>query len=239
MTHQHAMMKTAVIEPVYGAPIIGCDDRYEDRAAAGRRLASFLGRFRGTHAAALAIPPGGVAVAGELARSLRIQVDAIVTREFRVRVNPAVVAGAISESGGLCLNGAILRFPGVTPAMLWDIVRDEQAILPDLIALYRHGRPLPFDIRRPVILVDDGLGSGLAHLAALQALRRYHPLACLLATPRADEHILRIIRPWVDEAIVLDLHTHTPTNSVDGWQMPLSDEDAAILLERYRLHIVS
>jgi putative phosphoribosyl transferase len=232
-------MKTFVIEPIYGAPLIGCDDRYEDRAAAGRRLASFLGRFPGTHAITLAIPPGGVAVAGELARSLRLQVDVIVTREFRVRVNPAVAAGAISESGGLCLNGAILRLPGVTPAMLWDLVRAEQALLPELIALYRHGRPLPLDIRRPVILVDDGLSSGLAQLAALQALRRYHPVACLLATPRADEHTLRMIRPWADEVIVLNLHAHSPTNTVDGWRMPLSDEDAAILLERYRLHVVS
>lgn len=231
------MMKTALIEPIYGAPLIGCDDRYEDRATAGRQLASFLGRFRGTHAIVLAIPPGGVAVAGELARSLRLQVDVIVSREFWVRVNPAVAAGAISESGGLCLNGAILRAPGVTPAMLWDIVRFEQAILPELIALYRHGRPLPFDIRRPVILVDDGLSSGLAQLAALQALRRYHPVACLLATPRADEHILRTIRLWVDDVIVLHLHTHSSTNTVDGWQLPLSDEDAAVLLERYRRHV--
>ncbi len=231
------MMKTTLIEPIYGAPLIGCDDRYEDRAAAGRRLASFLGRFRGTHAIVLAIPPGGVAVAGELAHSLRLQVDVIVSREFWVRVNPAVAAGAISESGGLCLNGAILRVPGVTPAMLWDTVRAEQAILPELIALYRHGRPLPFDIRRPVILVDDGLSSGLAQLAALQALRRYHPVACLLATPRADEHVLRTIRLWADDVIVLHLHTHSSTNTVDGWQLPLSDEDAAVLLERYRRHI--
>jgi len=233
---RYAVMKTAVIEPIYGAPLIGCDDRYEDRATAGRRLASFLGRFRGTHAVVLAIPPGGVAVAGELARSLRLQVDVIVTREFRVRAYPMIAAGAISESGGLCLNGAVLRLSGVTPAIVWDVVRAEQTFLPELITLYRHGRPLPLDIRRPVILVDDGLSSGLAQLAALQALRRYHPVACLLATPRADEHILRMIRPWADEVIVLNLHSHSATNTVDGWQMPLSDEDAALLLERYRLH---
>lgn len=228
-------MNVPVIEPIYGAPLIGCDDRYEDRAAAGRRLASLLGRFRGTHAVVLAIPPGGVAVAGELARSLRLQVDVMITREFWVRACPLLAAGAISESGGLCLNGAILRLPGVTPTLLWEAVKAEQAILPDLIALYRHGRPLPLDIRRPVILADDGLSSGLAQLAALQALRRYHPVACLLATPRADERIVRMIRPWADEVIVLHLHAHGPANTVDGWRLPLSDEDAAVLLERYRL----
>ncbi|MCS6840558.1 MAG: phosphoribosyltransferase family protein [Roseiflexus sp.] len=231
-------MKASPIEPIYGAPLIGCDDRYEDRAAAGRRLASFLGRFRGTHAVVLAIPPGGVAVAGELARSLRLPVDVIVAREFRVRAYPVIAAGGISESGGLCLNGAILRLPGVTPTVLWEAVRAEQAILPELIALYRHCRPLPFNIRRPVILVDDGLSSGLAQLAAIQALRRYHPVACLLVTPRADERTLRMTRPWADDVIVLNLlSADGPTNTADGWRLPLSDEDAAILLERYRLHV--
>lgn len=230
-------MNIPVTELTYGVPLIGCDDRYEDRAIAGRRLASFLGRFRGTHAVVLAIPPGGVAVAGELARSLRLQVDVIVAREFRVRADPLIAAGAISESGGLCLNGAILRLPDVTPAVIWNVVRAEQATLPKLITLYRHGRPLPLDIRRPIILVDDGLGSGLAQLAAFQALRRYHPVTCILATPRADERILRVIRPWVDEVIALTIHSRDVVTTTDGWQMLLGDEDAAILLERYRLHL--
>ncbi|WP_448545363.1 phosphoribosyltransferase family protein [Roseiflexus sp.] len=229
-------MKPPVIEPVYGAPLIGCDDRYEDRALAGRRLASMLRHFRGAHAIVLAIPPGGVAVAGELARSLRLGVEVVVTREFRVRAHPAIAAGAISESGGLCLNGAILRLPGVTPAIVWDVIRAEQAILPDLIQLYRQGRPLPLDIRRPIILVDDGLNSGLAQLAALQALRRYHPVACILATPRADPSILSIVRPWVDDAVTLDLHSSGTPHIVDGWQTPLSDDDAAVLLKRYQIH---
>ncbi|MGQ9548307.1 MAG: phosphoribosyltransferase family protein [Roseiflexus sp.] len=228
-------MKPPVIEPIYGAPLIGCDDRYEDRALAGRRLASILQRFRGTQAIVLAIPPGGVAVAGELARSLRLGVDVIVTREFRVRTHPFIAAGAISESGGLCLNGAILRQSGITPAIVWNVIRAEQALLPNLIQVYRQGRPLPLDIRRPIILVDDGLNSGLAQLAALQALRRYHPVACILATPRADPSILGIIKPWVDDTVTLELHSSGPPHSVDGWKMPLSDDDAAVLLQRYQI----
>lgn len=224
------------VEPVYGVPLIGCDDRYEDRAVAGRNLATLLGRFRGSHAIVLAIPPGGVAVAGELARSLRLQCDVIIAREFRVRLNPAIVAGAIGEAGGLCLNAAALRHDGLTPQALWDAVVKEQALISGLMRLYRHGRPLPLGVRRPVILVDDGLRSGLAQLVALQALRHYHPARCLLATPRGGAEARRLVTPWVEQVVALTHQEPGRDDAVDGWRMPLSDEDAAILLERYRLY---
>ncbi|NWG19401.1 MAG: phosphoribosyltransferase [Chloroflexi bacterium] len=225
-----------VVEPVYGVPLIGCDDRYEDRATAGRHLATFLGRFRGGHAIVLALPPGGVAVAGELARSLRLQLDVLVVREFRVRANPVIVAGAVGEAGGLCLNGAAIRYSGITPHALWEAALHEQALIAHLVRRYRRERPLPLSNRRPVILVDDGMHSGLAQLAALQALRHYHPPACIIATPRAHPTALRRITPWADQVVALDDHASTRADDIDGWQTSLGDDDATILLDRYRLH---
>lgn len=225
-----------VVEPVYGVPLIGCDDRYEDRAAAGRRLATLLGRFRGGHAVVLALPPGGVAVAGELARSLRLQLDVVVVREFRVRANPVIVAGAVSEGGGLCLNGAAIRHGGITPHALWEAALREQTLITHLVGRYRRDRSLPLSSRRPVILVDDGMHSGLAQLAALQALRHYHPLACIIATPRAHPGVLLRVAQWADQIVALDNHASSRTDDVDGWRTSLGDDDAVILLDRYRLY---
>ncbi len=92
------------------------EDRYADRLAAGRRLAERLQAFRGGRALVLALPPGGVVVAGELARALRLPLDVMLARAFSAPLYPAVVAGAISEGGGLCFNRMALRLPGITPA---------------------------------------------------------------------------------------------------------------------------
>src|SRR5690242_17637296 len=89
-------------------------DRYIDRFAAGAQLAERLHIYRGSRAMVLALPPGGVAVAQVVARMLRLPLDILVARELRVRPHPAVVAGALSEAGGLCLNGAALRLPGMS-----------------------------------------------------------------------------------------------------------------------------
>jgi putative phosphoribosyl transferase len=94
------MTQPPVRDSLNGVPRIECDDRYADRAAVGRRLAELLLRYRGGRALVLALPPGGVAVAGELARALRLPFDVLVARELVVRPYPAVVAGALSEGGG-------------------------------------------------------------------------------------------------------------------------------------------
>jgi hypothetical protein len=83
---------------------IECEDRYADRAATGRRLAELLFRYQGGRALVLALPPGGVAVAGELARVLRLPLEVLVARDLVVHPYPAVVVGALSEGGGLYLN---------------------------------------------------------------------------------------------------------------------------------------
>jgi predicted phosphoribosyltransferase len=214
-----------------------CDDRYEDRADAGRQLAVLLYRYRGRQAVVLALPPGGVAVAGEVARGLRLPLDMLGAREFAVQPYPALGAGAISEGGGLCFNAAVLRAPGVTPGALWREARRTRRELLSLVRAYRHGRALPSLGRRTIILVDDGLSDGLAQLAALSALRRLHPRRCIVATPYCDPQTMELVAPRADLLVALTCDAPEPRQESFHWSRSLSDDDAAILLERYQMHM--
>ena len=229
MLIQHAY-STAIDD----APMIGCDDRYEDRAIAGRRLAELLPQDRGSRAIVLALPPGGVAVAAEVAQALRLPLDVLIARTFVVRPYPDRVAGALSEGGGLCFDAAVLRLPGVLPGAVWREASQAQRDITALIDAYRHGRPLPVLARRPVILVDDGLDSGLLQLAALQALRRLHPQRCIIATPGGTTAALQLIAPHADAIVALTHTTDEDGLPARGWRHGLGDDDSAILLERCR-----
>jgi putative phosphoribosyl transferase len=229
------LMQSARYPESYGLPLEDRDDRYADRAAAGRALATLLQRYRGGRAIVLALPPGGVAAGGELARALRLPLDVLVAHEFVIRPYPAIVAGALSEGGGLCVNAALLRLPGVSFAGLWSEARRARQEIETLIATYRNGRPLPSLGRRPVILVDDGLSNGLLQLAALAALRHYHPQRCIVATPSGTPAALGRVARRADELVTLTHSTGEREDARTHWQHALGDDDAAAMLHRWQV----
>ena len=217
----------------YALPLTG-EDRDTDRAAAGRELAALLQPYRGGRAIVLALPPGGVAVGGELARALRLPLDVLIAREFVIQPYPAIVAGALSEGGGLCVNAALLRLPGVRLAGLWSEARRARCEIDALVAVYRHRRPLPPLGRRPVILVDDGLGNGLLQLAALAALRHYHPQRSIIATPYGTPAALAHLGRMADELVMLTGVAGERQGAPKHWQHALADDDAAAELHRWQ-----
>jgi putative phosphoribosyl transferase len=216
--------------------LIDVDERYADRVAAGRQLAQLLLPDRDSRALVLALPPGGVIVAGEVARALRLSLDVLVAREIAIRPYPALIAGALSEGGGLCLNRAIFRLPGTSLHAFWQEARRTAQEIATLVTLYRNGRPVPTLQRRSVILVDDGLGDGLLQLAALRALRRMHAARCVVATTLAAPAAVQRVARRADQVIVLASADEAQTDSHGHWRQPLDDETAAALAAAYRQH---
>ncbi len=190
---------------IQAAALIEADSDYVNACvSAGHQLAERLLHFRGSHAIVLAMMPSGQAIAEEVARVLRLPQDILVARELHVQPYPEVAAGGISEGGGLCINRAALRLPGMSPQAIWaeaQIARDDVALM---VQQYRAGRPLPACSRRTVILVGDHLGSGLAQLAVLQALRRLHPQQCIVAVRAGEEAALQRVIRQADLVIALE-----------------------------------
>lgn len=219
----------------YVSPLIDIDERYAEQSAMGRQLAQLLLPDRDSRALVLALPLGGVIVGGEVARALRLSFDVLVAREIAIRPYPAVVAGALSEGGGLCLNRAVFRLPGATLNAFWREARRTAYELGALVALYRRGRSLPALQRRSVILVDDGLGDGLVQLAAIRALRHMHAARCVVATPFATPAAFQRVARRADMVFALTSEAAQPDSRRQSHQ-PLDDEIAAGLLETYRQH---
>ena len=217
----------------YGSPLIDIDERYADLSVMGRQLAQLLLPNRDSRALVLALPLGGVIVAGEIARALRLSLDVLVAREIAIRPYPAIVAGALSEGGGLCLNRAVFRLPGASLNTFWREARRTASELKALVALYRHGRQLPSLQRHSVILVDDGLGDGLVQLAAIRALRHMHAARCVVATPYATPTAIQRVARRADQVLALDSEA-IQTDSHGQLHQLLDDEAAAAMVESYR-----
>src|SRR5271163_3279377 len=70
---------------------------FENRSAAGRRLAAALAQYKERSPIVLALPRGGVPVAAEVAAALGAPLDLILVRKIGLRAQPELAMGAIVD----------------------------------------------------------------------------------------------------------------------------------------------
>jgi predicted phosphoribosyltransferase len=158
----------------------GFEDRREAGILLARKLSSYAGR---TDTIVVALPRGGVPVAYEVATALNLPLDVFVVRKLGAPGHEEFAMGAIAP-GGVCLvDQESARTLHVTNTELEVIVERERFELERRERLYRGARP-PFDVRgKTVIIVDDGLATGLSMRAAVASIKKLGPKKIVVAVP--------------------------------------------------------
>lgn len=144
------------------------------------KLKTFAGR---PDVIVLALPRGGVPVAYEVAAALNAPLDVFAVRKLGAPGHEEFALGSIA-SGGVCLiDRASVRALGVPEDVLDQIIKREQAELARRERSYR-GNEQPLDLRgKTVIIVDDGLATGMTMRAAVSAIRKQDPKEIVVAVP--------------------------------------------------------
>ncbi len=173
-----------------------------DRRAAGRVLGGMLGAYRGRDdCIVLALPRGGVPVAAEIARMLRLPLDVMVVRKLGLPGHPELAMGAIASGGVRVMNEEVVRGAAVTPRAIEAVADEEERELARRERRYRGDRPWPELAGRCVILVDDGLATGATMRAAIAALRSQRPARIVVAVPVGAPEVVRALGEMADEVI--------------------------------------
>lgn len=177
---------------------------FRNRQAAGRLLAKRLVEYKNySNTQVLAIPRGGVVVAYEVAKALRLPLDIVITRKIGAPHQPELAVGAVDPDGKVVWQEGLLadlelgsgNLDGAVENQVQEIKRREQ--------LYRQDRQ-PLDITgKTVILVDDGIATGATVLSAIRYLKRHRVRKIILAVPVAAASTMDQLKPEVDEAMIL------------------------------------
>jgi putative phosphoribosyl transferase len=213
---------------------------FPDRRSAGRALAAAIqrrftgadGQFMLSDPLVLALPRGGVAVAWEVARDLAAPLDVLVTRKIGFPAQPELGVGAVAEGGDPVYDEVLLRELGITPAELTSVVERERAELARRVEVYRAGRPPPDVEGRCVVLVDDGLATGVTARAALRALRAGRAGRRILSVPVGSPGSVGALTAEADDVVVLALPRGF--RAVGEWYLSfgqLTDDDVLDLLK--------
>ncbi len=208
---------------------------FRDREDAGRQLAAKLEGYRGGHPIVMALPCGGVPVGVEVARSLEAPLDVLVVRKFGAPDCPEFAIGAVAEGGAVFVSREALGEVGLTDEDAAALAEQEAVEIARRSRAYRGDRPLTDIAGRTIIVVDDGVATGVSARASCRAVRERGAARVILATPVIALRAAAVLRPDFDDVVAVEV----PTDfyAVGYWyeRFPeLTDEEVAALLRRAR-----
>lgn len=157
--------------------------RFRDRDDAGRQLAARVADLQLADPVVLALPRGGVPVAAPVATALSVPLDVLVVRKVGAPGRPELGVGAVAEGLEDPVVSEIAAQLGLSRDDVKRLAVTERDELLRRVSSYRGSRPLPDIVGKDVLLVDDGLATGVTAEAGLLALRAQRPRSLRFAAP--------------------------------------------------------
>ncbi len=172
---------------------------FKDRRDAGVKLAEKLHDTDAT--VVVGMPRGGVVVAAEVARVLELPLAALLVRKLGAPRQPELGIGAIADGGVEVLNDQVVRLLGMSSSAL-DIERTRQ-----MREMERQRGIYGLDeihvAGESVLLVDDGLATGVTARAAARSLHAHAAAQVVLAVPvGAPDSVAELVLE-VDQVVCL------------------------------------
>ena len=170
---------------------------WQDRRSAGLALAGRLSDLRGGDAVLVALPRGGVAVAAPMAAALELPLVTWAVRKLADPSYPEYALGAVAPGGVVLWDEADGGFRRLNAAERAALVADQEQELQRRRRLF--GDPPSAALQgRPLVVVDDGIATGMTVRAALASLRRLGPQTLTLAVPVVDRRVMPSLEAMVE-----------------------------------------
>ena len=174
---------------------------FENRHDAGRQLAAELSEYNDQPVVVLAIPNGGVPVALEVAGALKADLDLVICRKIPLPLTPEAGFGACADDGTIILNEEIAKRVGLSRQQIEYEASKVRAEIKRRSILYKGDRPLVTVTSKTVIIIDDGLASGITMRAAVESVRRRRPREIVVAVPCASALAVKQLERVADKVV--------------------------------------
>lgn len=188
---------------------------FTDRHDAGVELAAALRAYYWRDPLVTGLARGGVIVAAVIAPELGAPLEVSVVRKIGAPGHPEFGIGAATPWQEPTYDQASLDHLGLGPTDLAGTSAEHRAEAQRMFELYRSGREGAPREGRDVIVVDDGLATGISAIAALRAERQEQPRTLTLAVPVGSGSAAAALRLEADRVVCLA--EPEPFRSVGQW----------------------
>lgn len=206
---------------------------FADRTDAGRRLGEVLASMHLQAPVLLGLPRGGVVVADAVASALGLQFEAFVALKVGAPGQEELGVGAVAEGLQDPVMSEVAAQVGVSENQLRWLAEGRRAEVERRVRLYRGGRTLPEVRGAVVVIIDDGLATGVTAEAALRAIRQKGPARLVLAVPVSAPDTVARLSHLADDVVCVE----SPANlqAVGMWYddfSPTTDDQVLMILAR-------
>lgn len=173
---------------------------FKNRHEAGIKLAEQLKIYKNKRdVIVLAIPRGGVEVGYEIAKSLNVELDIIVTKKIGLPGDEEFAIGSVAPNKEVMLNEETIRVYNVSRDYINEQKREIGREIERRYKAYKGKYELQNLKNRIVILVDDGIATGFTTRAAINYIKSQKSKKIILAVPVAPADFASQIKKDVDE----------------------------------------
>jgi predicted phosphoribosyltransferase len=188
---------------------------FYNRVDAGMRVAQLLKEYRDTDAIIMAIPAGGVPVAVEIARQLDLPIDVVTVSKITPSWNTEVGYGAVAADGTVWYDKEMADHMGLSEREIEGGIERAKEKVARRQSLFRGERPMPDMKGGTVIVVDDGLASGVTMTVAVGALKKAGARSIVVAVPTAHAEAIHRLAGQVDAVYCPNIRA--------GWQFAVAE----------------
>ena len=174
-------------------------------------------------------------MADAVASALGTQFEAFVALKVGAPGQEELGVGAVAEELEDPVVSDVAAQVGISESGLRVLAEDRRAEVDRRVRLYRGGRALPEVKGAEVVVIDDGLATGVTAEAALRAIRQKGPRRLVLAVPVCAPDTVARLRSLADDIVFVE----SPANlqAVGMWYEDFSpttdDQVIGILAKRH------
>lgn len=177
--------------------------QFADRHEAGKKLAEKLKKYRGRKdVIVLGIPRGGVEVAFDIAKELKIDLSVLVTKKIGYPSDPEFAIGAVGPVGHYKVSERYAADAG--EEYIKKTVKELSKEISRQYKDYTGGKP-PNLKDKIVILADDGLATGFTMMAAIDYAKSQKPKRVIVAVPVSAQDSFEKAKKEADEVVCLHI----------------------------------
>ena len=215
-------------------------NRWRDRREAGQQLSQTLLRlgegWLHTNTMVVALPRGGVPVALEVAKALQVPLTTWSVRKLARAQAPEVAVGAIAAGGIELWDSSRQDIPIQERRQL--LAKEDQEL--NRRRQYFNDGPIEQLSGKNLIVVDDGIATGMTITAALRSLQAVRPNQLILAVPVVDQKMITPLQELCDRLIALKVVSNLQAvgEYFENFDQ-LDDVDVINLLKEAKLSIQS